>query len=268
MSQSIPFTNPVSPSKFLLFPLSSSPKTYINSTDRDEFFEMIWYTDKDDLSQLYLIPPFRSLNVSLEDKRGYLIAFKREYLEEDDKEFALDVFRLFNQQGQYSLMQLTAETKNCLEHLRVLMEYEVNHPQGTFLALKGLVKLFLLHLIRQSQFGFLQNDVNQKRVYDFCILLDQHYIEQRKSSFYSKSLNISEKRLNQILGSKMNKTIIQLVHARLILEAKRKLTNQELTVKEIAYELNFKDHSYFTRFFRQQVGVSPEAFKKQIPAIF
>ena len=263
----IKFTHRIDDSKFLLYKLNECPDSYLKSVERDEFFEMIWFWPPNDqasqkASSIYLIPPFRALNISLADKEGYLIAFKREYLEEDDKEYALDVFNLFNLQGQHSLLTIDADTQENFQHLYPLMAFELKSPLGTYLVLKALLKVFLLHLIRINQSAFLNQDVNQKRVYEFCMLLDQYYIPERKASFYADRIGISEKRLNQILQEKMGKTITQLIHARLILEAKRKLTTGELTIKEISYYLNFEDHSYFSRFFRKQAGLSPEDFKK------
>jgi AraC family transcriptional activator of pobA len=267
----IKFTHPIDDSKFLLYKLNECPDSYLKSVERDEFFEMIWFWPQQDqishsdqnASSIYLIPPFRALDISINDKDGYLIAFKREYLEEDDKEYALDVFNLFNLQGQHSLIIVDSDTQENLQHLYALMAYELKTPLGTYLVLKALLKVFLLHLIRINQSAFLNQDVNQKRVYEFCMLLDKYYIPQRKAAFYADQIGISEKRLNQILQEKMGKTITQLIHARLILEAKRKLTTGELTIKEISYYLNFEDHSYFSRFFRKQAGLSPEDFKKK-----
>ena len=260
------FTHPVDRSKFILSKLNEVPNSYAHSIDRDEFFEMIWFSDNKtkDRQSIYLIPPFRSLDISLSDKDGYLISFKRDYLEEDDKEYALDVFNLFNLQGQYALLGLNPGTIPNLRNIYSLMFYEYTQPLGTYLALKALLKVFLLHLIRQNQKAFLQQDVNQKRVYNFCILLDKFYCKEWKASFYSQKLGLSEKRLNQILKEKMNKTITQLVHARLVLEAKRNLRASELTIKEISYQLNFEDPSYFSRFFKNNTGVTPEEFKAQI----
>jgi AraC-like DNA-binding protein len=47
----------------------------------------------------------------------------------------------------------------------------------------------------------------------------------------------------------MNKTLAQLLHQRLIVQAKRMLLSSEQTIKEIAFDLNFEDHAYFRRFF-------------------
>ena len=53
-----------------------------------------------------------------------------------------------------------------------------------------------------------------------------------------------------------------LIRDRVLLEAKRLLTNADMSVTEIAYDLNFQDNSYFNRFFKKNVGVTPDEFRK------
>jgi AraC-like DNA-binding protein len=60
----------------------------------------------------------------------------------------------------------------------------------------------------------------------------------------------------------LGKTAGDIIRDRIAVEAKRLLTNAEMDVKEIAYDLNFEDPSYFTRFFRKNVGTTPEQFRK------
>ncbi|HCN83031.1 MAG TPA: hypothetical protein DIT07_05335, partial [Sphingobacteriaceae bacterium] len=52
------------------------------------------------------------------------------------------------------------------------------------------------------------------------------------------------------------------IRKRIVLEAKRLLVNLDLSVTEVSYQLNFKDNSYFSRFFKKQVGFAPEEFRK------
>ena len=79
--------------KFVCFELDRCPDGYMDSIEREDFFEIIWFRQG---AQHFacLISPYRRPILSLEDKEGYLIAFKREYLEEEEKEYALDVFTL------------------------------------------------------------------------------------------------------------------------------------------------------------------------------
>ena len=262
------FTHRIDQSKFRILDIKNSQDDYLTKVDRAEFFEMIWYwplgKQARELHHICLIPPFRSFEFSFEARGGYLIAFKREYLEEDEQEYALDVFNLFNAQGQWSVFELDSVVTDNLSHVYSLIKFEVSNPLGSYLVLKSLLKVFILHLVRMNQNAFLAQDINQKRVYNFCVLLDRHYDKERKNNFYAEKLGLSEKRLNQVLFEKTGKTVTGLIHGRLVLEAKRKLISGKLTIKEIAYGLNFQDHSYFTRFFKKQTGMTPEEFKAQL----
>jgi len=45
-------------------------------------------------------------------------------------------------------------------------------------------------------------------------------------------------------------------------EAKRQLVFTNQAIHEIAYDLAFSDPSHFTRFFRKQTGMTPQAFRE------
>jgi AraC-like DNA-binding protein len=67
--------------------------------------------------------------------------------------------------------------------------------------------------------------------------------------------------MNEILRDAVGTTLSQLLYQLLIIEAKRELFHQDLSVKEIAYELGFSEQSYFARFFKKHTGQSPEDFR-------
>ncbi|RYZ45306.1 MAG: AraC family transcriptional regulator, partial [Chitinophagaceae bacterium] len=98
----------------------------------------------------------------------------------------------------------------------------------------------------------------------FISLLEKNYLTERNVGFYAASLNVSTKRLNQILKRKYNRTIHQIIHDRLVREAKHQLFVSKKNIKEIAFDLGFEDKSYFSRFFKKMTGQTPEAFKKGI----
>jgi len=56
-------------------------------------------------------------------------------------------------------------------------------------------------------------------------------------------------------------TPIQLLNARILLEAKRQLLYTSQPIGRIAYTLGFDDAAYFTRFFSRRAGLSPRAFR-------
>jgi AraC-like DNA-binding protein len=77
-------------------------------------------------------------------------------------------------------------------------------------------------------------------------------------------MNLSPKHLNEICKKGLNKTVGDLIQARLMLEVKRLLAYSPKNISEIAHELNFSDTSYFIRFFKRNTGFTPEQFREQI----
>ena len=50
---------------------------------------------------------------------------------------------------------------------------------------------------------------------------------------------------------------------RLLLEAKRLLVHTDLTVSQVGEKLEFKDTTYFNRFFKRETGQTPGAFRQE-----
>lgn len=98
----------------------------------------------------------------------------------------------------------------------------------------------------------------------FRRLIEEHFIKQHKPSFYAQTLNIPPNTLAKKCKKFFHKSPSDLIHERLIIEAKRRLHLTRQSIKEIAYELNFKDEYYFSRFFKKKVKLSPQAFRNAV----
>jgi AraC-like DNA-binding protein len=73
----------------------------------------------------------------------------------------------------------------------------------------------------------------------------------------------SPKTLAHIFAQAGNRTPLQLIHYRIMLEARQLLRHSDKPVKEIAYELGYEDIQSFSRFFRSKEGVAPVSFRQQ-----
>lgn len=256
--------------------LADCPPAYLDDPIRREFFEIVWLQNEEALHAIqhdfqtlkgdwiYLIPPYRVHQLNKAGKKGGLISFKQELLEDDIKEFLLDVFRIFNIQGEFSCLQVNEENSKSLSAVYHLMEEEYQKDAANLTMLKALLKVLLLKLIQLKEHHFTLQDLHEKRIYEFMMLLEVNYLTQRTAEFYAEKLGISAKRLNQILKEKLNKTGVQLIHDRVILEAKRQIIHSENTMKEIAFKLGFQDRSYFSRFFKQHTGQTPQEFQSKV----
>jgi AraC-like DNA-binding protein len=80
--------------------------------------------------------------------------------------------------------------------------------------------------------------------------------------YYAGRLNKSAKTLANIFLLYNEKTPIQMIHTRIIIEAKRLLYYSNKSIKQITYELGFEDPAYFTNFFKRNTTQSPVEFRK------
>ncbi len=102
---------------------------------------------------------------------------------------------------------------------------------------------------------------------NFKRLIEQHYKTIRLPKEYADLLYITPNHLNALCQEMVNTTAGELIRQRILLEAKRLLINADLNISEIAYTLNFKDNSYFSRFFRKYEKISPEDFRARFITI-
>ncbi|WP_299250247.1 AraC family transcriptional regulator [uncultured Cytophaga sp.] len=98
---------------------------------------------------------------------------------------------------------------------------------------------------------------------NFRKLIEKNYKKLRLPMEYADLLYITPNHLNALCKDQLGIAAGEIIRNRIILEAKRMLINQQISISEIAYELNFKDNSYFSKFFKKQVGIVPEEFRKK-----
>jgi AraC-like DNA-binding protein len=100
----------------------------------------------------------------------------------------------------------------------------------------------------------------------FNLLVESHFKEEHSVTFYAERLFKSPKTLSNNFA-KLNTSPLQIIHERIILEAKRLLIYTDKTAKEIAYEVGFEDASHLSRLFKRHTSLSPSDFKKSIQNI-
>lgn len=97
---------------------------------------------------------------------------------------------------------------------------------------------------------------------NFKSLLEKHFKSQHQVQAYAKLLGTTPKALNQALSKHTGQTASAHIFNRLTLEAKRLLRHSALSVKEIAFLLNYDDPAHFSKFFKAQTGLSPADFRE------
>jgi AraC family transcriptional regulator, transcriptional activator of pobA len=95
----------------------------------------------------------------------------------------------------------------------------------------------------------------------FHFLVEQHFNTMHTVKEYAQMLHKSPKTLANIFSQISDKSPLQIIHERKLLEAKRLLRYTDKTIKEIAYTLGFEDIQTFSRFFKKMEQMSPTEFK-------
>lgn len=98
---------------------------------------------------------------------------------------------------------------------------------------------------------------------NFMIALFQNFRKEREVTFYANLQHITPRYFSNIIkeksGIKPSNWIVQMV----ITEAKQLLEASNLSIKEISVQLNFPCQTFFGKYFKHYVGVSPKEYRKR-----
>lgn len=93
-------------------------------------------------------------------------------------------------------------------------------------------------------------------------LIAKHYKEERSAIFYTNKMHLSPQYLSSLIKQVTNSTITDIIAMFVIINAQTKLASTDLSIGEIASELNFDDISLFGRYFKRYTKLSPRQYRK------
>ncbi len=93
-------------------------------------------------------------------------------------------------------------------------------------------------------------------------LVSKNYIKQRRAQFYADELGISLQHLSTTVKVVTGKNVLDIIAYVVIMDAKSKLKNTSMTIQEVAFSLNFPSASFFGKYFRRYVGLTPLEYRK------
>lgn len=200
---------------------------------------------------------------------GRLVHFNRDFycVEIHDQEVACDGI-LYNNVFEVPFIELneyqSAEIQAVLREVQSEMK---NEDASTEEMLRILLKLIIIKSIRiwkqQHQLAESSQQPDVQFLRRFSKLVEQHYKTHHTVADYAELLFVTPKNLSKKIGLISKSTPNDIIKDRIILESKRLLAHTKMTVKEIAYSLNYEDDAYFVRFFTKNTGISPISFRKQ-----
>jgi AraC family transcriptional activator of pobA len=112
-----------------------------------------------------------------------------------------------------------------------------------------------VHLDRSR--GALRDTLAQR----YRALLERHLRQHQPLGFYAAQLQVTPDHLSRSCRAATGLSALELLHERMLLEARRLLAYTQAPVAEVARELGFEDPAYFSRFFARRAGHSPQSYR-------
>lgn len=95
----------------------------------------------------------------------------------------------------------------------------------------------------------------------FLKLARDNFKKERFMEFYARELGITSKHLGRTIKAQTGFTASEWLDRLVILEAKVLLKSSSMTIQQISEELNFPSQSFFGKYFKNIVGVSPKEYR-------
>lgn len=157
------------------------------------------------------------------------------------------------------------ETRVIEEYLRLLQNRYKGNVDAT--VIRFLLSAFTLELNRIFTLREKSNKSKLSRQEDilwkFLTLLKEYHTQQRSVNFYADKLYISPKHLSSVIKQMSHKTAHEIIADFVTMTAKRLLKTTTMSIQEISDELNFANQSFFGKFFKQNTGQSPSAYRRK-----
>jgi len=188
---------------------------------------------------------------------GQVIRFTEEFL----NHFPRLLFSKFNHLAEVKIDQ---KENLVFEKLFDVFRMEYNTVTKNQKVLVNLLQSILCKLdeIKCRQLTGITHNQSTDLIDRLQLLFDVHITQHRSVQFYANLLHITPRQLGKAIKVTFNHTTENLISQRLLIEVKRELVYGDKTFTQIAYDLNFQDSSYFTKFFKKYTKMTPKEFRK------
>lgn len=199
---------------------------------------------------------------------GYIINFSPTFFDRLSVDSRLlDRFAFFGGKAERQVLVLDAKLRPKAESiLQEIVREQLDAGETSQLMIAALLLQFFLTVERAV--GYDPQPAlptyNGTILRNFEQLLEEHFRELRLPKEYAALLYITPNHLNALCKDLLGLSVGEVIRNRVVLEAKRLLTNPGFSVGDVANELHFADVSYFVKFFKKYTGLTPEVFRKSL----
>ncbi|MFL5728134.1 MAG: helix-turn-helix domain-containing protein [Cytophagaceae bacterium] len=203
-----------------------------------------------------------------EDIRGYIFLFTSEFylLNKQDKNHLLELpfFYSISRENPPLHLEKAGDYELLTDLFRQACQENDRNLDDSPELIRSLLDIILI--ICKRLYPHQEKESKKKGhllVKKFKQLIEEKYAENSSVKDYASLLSVTPNHLSETVKSITGRTSTDLINDKMILEIKRMLMHTELGISEIAYQLNFSDQSYFSKYFKNITGMSPNEFRNQ-----
>ncbi|MEE3999758.1 helix-turn-helix domain-containing protein [Tenacibaculum sp. FZY0031] len=216
-------------------------------------------------SLLYFDAPNNNIEWDLEKPMtGYNILISSTFFDKYAKQYS------FMHYNNHEALFVKGEEKTILLDLFEKAYSEYNSKQFSKEIVTSYANLILTYIEKYYKRQFdTRSSLYNKVVVDFRKNLDDFFNDNTEIKklptvgYFAKKSNLSSNYFGDLIKHFTGESAQSYIQQYVLQIAKSKLKQSSLSISEIAYSLGFDYPTYFTRFFKKEVGVTPTVFRNQ-----
>ncbi len=123
----------------------------------------------------------------------------------------------------------------------------------------NLKDLVILHNKKHN----IENARNHQIFNEFILLLSQTCIQEKRVGYYADKFHLTPKYFSNIIKQVSEKSAREWIDEYVLLEAQILLQTTTLSIQEIADRLAFANASFFSKYFKQHLAMSPKEYREK-----
>ena len=169
------------------------------------------------------------------------------------------------QQDSLEMMLATLRNRQC----KLL---ELNPDSGIYSIMTQLVLSLAEAIVHELLFDYACNqhllpqaqDAKDRVFQEFLVSLFRNYKKEREVMFYASEQRLTPRYFSSIVKEKSGHSALQWIVQMVISSICQILKNSDASLKEIAIDFNFPSQSFFGKYFKRYVGMSPKDYRTKM----
>lgn len=195
--------------------------------------------------------------------KGFVLEFTYDFFCKNDNDIELIFHNSLFCHFAMNEVVLLGKSKVVESELKLIEKELEQQPYQYMISLHSRVELILVEINREKLKRGGEIYKPDALFLKFLETIMANFSKKMSAREIASLLNTTESKLNELSKFHTGRTAQSVIYGLVASEAKRLLKYENLTVKEVAYQLGFEDPYYFSNFFKKQTNMSPKSYKDQ-----